>query len=75
MILKHLLSKENAILEDKNKNHYPIIIENNLTHILESSPLDNIEKIKQYQELGIINYRIELLNESKREIENILTRI
>ena len=73
MIMKHNL--KNGYLEDKFKNRYPIITENNLTHILEKSPLDNIEKIKEYQEIGIENYRIELWNESPKEIEKIFQKL
>lgn len=62
-------------LKDKNDNYYPIVNTKHYTHIMHKEPLDNIENIKLCLEKGIRNYRIELLDETKEEIEYIIKKI
>ena len=62
-------------LKDKDDNIYPLINEKHLTHILDSKPLDLTSNIKEYIDFGIRNYRLELYNESKEEIENLIKMI
>ncbi len=75
MILKQKLEKDNCTIEDKFQHQFKTVYENNLTHIFDYKVLDKIENLKEYREIGISNYRIELLNQTKEEIENILKRI
>ena len=36
--------------------------------------LDKIDNINNYLDMGIKNYRLELFNENKQEIQELLTR-
>lgn len=70
------LCKNNTYyLEDRNKEKYQLINKNCLTTIMNYKNINLIKNIKKYQELNINNYRIDLLNETKEEIENILKQI
>ena len=75
MIIKdsHLIN--NTYLQDKTNNKYKILIDNNLTHIMHHEKTNKIDNIKAYKQIGIEHYRIELLDETKEEIENILNKI
>jgi len=65
-------------LKDRNDKLYPIISsakENHLTHIFHYENIDRIIDFKEYQKLGIRNYRIELFDESKDQIRLIIRKI
>lgn len=62
-------------LEDINKNKFPILNTKHYTHIMHKEPLDNIKNIKYCLNKGINNFRIELLYETKEELEKIIKTI
>ncbi len=63
------------MLEDQYGNTYPVINEKHLTHIMHSKNIDLIDKIKVLKQKGITNYRIELFDENKIEIKEIIKEI
>lgn len=59
------LSKENKYYLKGNGEHmFPILQNNNLTTILNYKPLNEIDKIEYYTNLGINHFRIDLFNEN-----------
>ena len=62
-------------LKDQNDNYYPILNTKHYTHIMHKEPLDNINNIKACLTKNISNFRIELLDETKDEIEYIIKKI
>ena len=68
-------SKDKFYLEDKDKNRYPMIRENCITHILQDKPINKIENIKDYISYGIKNFRIELFDEDYNEVENLIQKV
>ena len=62
-------------LEDINKNIYPIIHSNCLTHIMHYKNIDYLDKISYYKELGIKSYRLELFDESYEETISLINKI
>lgn len=81
--LKELLNNCSVCKNNKNKYYlqdrlgykYRIIHNNCLTHIMHYKNIDYISNIKEYINMGINNYRIELLDEAKEEILNIINSI
>ena len=71
----NLCKQNNYYLEDRNKEKYQLIHKNCLTTLMNYKNINLIKNIKKYQELNINNFRIDLLNETKEEIENILKEI
>ncbi len=80
-----ILHKDNSIcnlcyknkyeLEDTNGNRYPLLTENHLVHILDSKPIDLLDNLNSYISNGINNFRIELYDESEKEIEKIIDMV
>ena len=71
-------NNKNYYLKDRNGKLYPIISfpkENHLTHIFYHENIDLLNDIKEYQSMGIKNYRIEFLDESKEETKLIICKI
>lgn len=64
-------------LVDRNQAKYPIINHtlNHSTTILSSKKYDFLDKLPELKKMGITNYRIELLDESKEEIIKIIERV
>ena len=62
-------------LKDQNDYKYPIINTKHYTHIMHKEPIDYINNIKELKRLGINNYRLELLYETKEEIDVLIKRI
>jgi collagenase-like PrtC family protease len=64
-------------LMDRNNCKYRILtdFEIHLTHILNYQAIDKIEDIKAYKNMGINNFRIELLDENYNETLNIIRRV
>jgi len=60
---------------DKSMNKYRILHNNCTTSIMHYKNTDKLEEIDKYKELGIYNYRIDLLDESKEEIDKIINTI
>ncbi len=81
MIMKYNLGKdrnlrldEEYFLENKNKQRFPLVSDK-FTHLFANKRIDLIENIKEYQNMGINTFRLELFKETKEEIESILKRI
>jgi len=62
-------------LKDKDGNEFPIINTKHYTHIMHKEPLDRLNNIKYCLDKGITNFRIELLDESSKEIDYLLNKI
>ncbi len=71
------LNKE-YYLKDRNQKRYPILSEakeNHLTHLFYYKPINRLKELEEYQEMGIRNFRIELLKENFEETKNIICKI
>jgi len=68
-------NKNKYYLVDKSMNKYRILHNNCITSIMHYKDTDLISDIEKYKELNIYNYRIDLLDENKEEVENIIKRI
>lgn len=62
-------------LEDINKNKYPIIHSNCLSHIMHYKNINHIDKLSYYKSIGIRSYRLELLDENYDETINLINTI
>ena len=62
-------------LQDRLGYKYRIIHNNCLTHIMHYKNIDYISNINEYINMGITNYRLELLDENEEEVLKILNRI
>lgn len=62
-------------LQDRLGYKYRIIHNNCLTHIMHYKNIDYISNINEYINMGITNYRLELLDEKEEEVLKILNRI
>ena len=72
----NLCSRNNKYyLKDQNNFKYPVLNTKHYTHIMHKEPINNIKDIKLCLEKGINNFRIDLLYETKQEIENIIKEI
>ncbi len=68
-------SQDKFYLEDKEKNRYPMLRENCITHILHKNITNKIFNISNYISYGIKNFRIELFDEDYNEVENLIRKI
>ncbi len=62
-------------LKNKNGECFPILNTKHYTHIMHKEPLNKISHIKKYIDLGINNFRLELLDEDERTINNLIDEI
>lgn len=64
-------------LKDRNGKKYRIITDvlNHHTHIMHYKPIDKIDNIKHYYDLGIRNYRLELLDEDYETTEKLINSL
>lgn len=70
--------KDQYFLKDRNGKLYRILSnpqENHLTHLFHYKNIDLINSIKRLQNMGVENYRIELLDETKEEVRSIFCKI
>lgn len=70
--------KDQYFLKDRNDKLYPIMPnpqENHLTHLFYYKNIDLRDFIKELQNIGVENYRIEFLDETKEVVESILRKI
>ena len=67
--------KKKYYLKNQKNNLFPLLNRNCHTYVLNYQNIDLIEKIKDYQELGINNFTINLLDETEEEIAKILLKI
>ena len=76
MIIKNNIfniKREQAYIEDLKNNKYPVTYEDNCTHIYNHEPLNNINYLPKLK--GFNTYRIELLNEGAKEVQNIINKV
>ena len=59
-------------LENVKGNKFQVIKDTNYTSIYHSEPINKYKELNTYKNLGISNYRIELLNESSKEIDKLI---
>ncbi len=64
----------NIALEDKNKNQY-MLYHDKYTHIMSHKKINLIEKIREFQNMGIDVFRLEFYLETKEEIIEIIRQI
>lgn len=71
------MDKFKYYLMDRNNCKYRILtdFEIHLSHILNYQAIDKIEDIKEYKNIGVNNFRIELLDENYQETLNIIRRV
>lgn len=71
-------TKDQYFFKDRNGKLYRILPErkeNHLTHLFHYKNIDLINELKNLQQMGIENYRIEFLDETKEEIESIFCKM
>ena len=69
--------RHNYYLKDRNKEKYKLI-NNPLTHstvIMDYKKIDLIKDIPSLKKMGIKNFRLELLEENEKEVEEIIERV
>ncbi len=62
-------------LKDRIGNKYEVLGEDGITHIMHYKNIDMSGDLDKYKKLGIKNYRIELLSESKEEVAILINKI
>lgn len=76
MIIKNNIfniKDEKVELVDSKGNKFPVIYENNFTHIFNHKPIDLLNDLKKIKKFG--TYRIELLHEGIAETQNIINKL
>lgn len=68
-------SNDKFYLENNLKEKYPIIRNNCITHIMHSKNINKISSLKNYIDMGINNYRLELFEENYEETETLIREI
>ena len=67
-------SNDKFYLEDKFNNRYPLTRNNCLTHIMHHNIMDKLDNINTYKDMGIKNYRLELFDEDKYQLQELIDR-
>ena len=62
-------------IEDINKNRYPIVHKNCLTHIMHYKNIDYTDNVSYYKSIGIKSYRLELFDENYDEVLELIKKI
>ncbi len=64
-------------LKDRNNKQYPIITDypNHTSYILNHHITNKIQEIKEYQNIGINNFRVDLYNETPAQTKHIIEQI
>jgi len=62
-------------LLNKDNYKYPILRDNCLTHIMHYENINKISNIPTYKKLNILSYRIELFDENKKEVEELINKV
>ncbi len=84
MIMNYCLIKNNLgcnyckhkfTLKNKDNLNFPIINNHGKNIILSPKPINKIDKILEYQNYGINNFRLDFYDETINEIKNILDKI
>ena len=68
-------TNDKYFIEDINKNKYPIIHKNCLTHIMHYKNIDYISNILYYKSIGIKSYRLELFDEKYGDVLELIKKI
>lgn len=68
-------TSDKYFIEDINKNRYPIVHKNCLTHILHYKNIDYTDNISYYKSIGIRSYRLELFDESYDDVLELIKKI
>ena len=68
-------STDKFYLENNEKERYPIIRKNCITHIMHSKNINKLDNISTYINIGIKHYRIELFDETSNEVSRIINEI
>lgn len=68
---------QNSYYLSNDKDHKYLLLkdEDHKQRLMSSDKIDKIDQIKYYKELGITNFRIDLINEDISQIDQILNRI
>lgn len=71
------LDKHKYYLKDRNDKLYRILtdVENHHSHIMHYKPINRIDNLKYYFDLGIRNYRLELLDEDYETTEKLINSL
>lgn len=69
----HLCRQAKYALQDRNQAIYPLRHERELTHIFHYKPENRLDEIKELLPSGINYYRLEFLEETKEEVEKIIS--
>jgi collagenase-like PrtC family protease len=72
---KICMNKNNYYLKNEDDEFFKIITTKHYAHIMHKEPIDRINNINLCIEKGIYNFRIDLLDETKEEIEYMLNKI
>ncbi len=72
---KCMNSQEKFYLQDKVGNKYPILRKSCITHIMNCQNIDKLKELEEYQKMGIHYYRLELFDEKREDLENIMEKI
>ena len=62
-------------IEDINKNRYPVIHNNCLTHIMHYKNINYLDKLSYYKNIGIRSFRLELFDENYDETNKLIEKI
>lgn len=68
-------SDDKYYLEDINKNRYPIVHKNCLTHIMHYKNINYLDNISYYKNIRIRSYRLELFDETYEETIKLIEKI
>lgn len=68
-------SQDKFFLADKFDNRYPLTRNNCLTHIMDKTIIDKLNDLKDYQNMHITNFRLELFDETYDDVINLIKRV
>ena len=75
MVMKNKFEDKDFMIENRSGDKFRIIRDGDVTKIIQDKGIDFINDIGKYQKIGIGNFRIELFDEIKEEVEDILMRV
>ena len=68
-------TNDKYFIEDINKNKYPIIHKDCLTHIMHYKNINYIDKLNYYKNIGIKSYRLELFDENYEDTITLINKL
>lgn len=69
------IKNNNYSLRSQSGKTYPLISNNCITSVLHATKINLLDKIQFYKELGITNFRIDLYDESEKELSEIIEKL